>query len=108
MSFELLGKIAKENHETRKWETHALFMNLNTAKRLREKSDAMGTTPRGVLSAGMAEAFEMSAAKHGMPFGFPLMGLMPEIRVQVDDSIPEGTWRLVSPDGTIAFEGTLD
>jgi hypothetical protein len=108
MSFDQLNAIAKENHETRKWETHTLFMNLSTSKRLREKSDAMGTTPKGMLNAGMTEAFEMSAAKHGIPFGMPLMGLTPEIRVQVDDSLPEGTWRLVSPDGTIAFEGTLD
>lgn len=109
MSFERLNAIAKENHEDRRWERHTLFMTLETSKRLREKTDAAGgKTVQGRLSAGMTEAFEMSAAKHGMPFGVPLFGLTPEIRVQLDDSLPEGTWRLVSPDGTIEFEGSID
>lgn len=107
MSLQDLKTIAEENHQDRRWETHTLFMNMTTRVALRAAVSG-GPQPSGMLSAGMTEAFEMSAAKNGIPFGSPLFGLTPEIRIQVDENLPNNVWRLVDPSGVIDREGTVD
>lgn len=107
MSLQELKAIAEENHRSQRFVSHTLFMNMSTRVALRAAT-APSPQPPGMLSAGMTEAFEMSAAKNGIPFGAPLFGLTPEIRIQLDEDLPNNAWRLVGPDGVIDREGTLD
>lgn len=103
MSFEELHNIAKDNHENQTHQMHTLKMTTAVRARLREKFPPVGP---GMPSAAFTEAFEMSAARHGGAF-MANLGDLTGIRIWIDDSLPENTWRLIDHDGQIVKEGVV-
>lgn len=103
MSFEELKAIAKDHHENRTHELHTLKMTTDVRARLRK------AFPPYVSKAGSAEfteALELSAMKNGLPF-MANLGELTGIRIWLDDSLPENTWRLVDENGKIVKEGVV-
>lgn len=105
MSFEELDAIAKEHHDNRTYEMHTLKMNTALRAVLRERFG--GTfSGSGAPSAAFTEAFEMSATKSGLPF-MANLGQLTGIRIWIDDSLPENTWRLEDAQGKVVKEGVV-
>jgi hypothetical protein len=103
MSFEELSAIAEENHKHGSYALNTLKMNTALRARLRE---AFPPYVSGAGSAEFTEALEMSAMRNGLPFMANLGGLT-GIRIWLDDSLPENTWRLVDENGKIVKEGVV-
>ncbi len=106
MSFDELTAIAKEHHERQAYALHTIKMNSALRALLREKYNVPHPFDHGAPSSTFTEAFEMSAAKHGLPF-MGNLGYLTGIRLWIDDSLPENTWRLEDAQGKVVKEGVV-
>jgi len=101
MSFDEIKNIVKSNHDSNRFSLSRFIMPESTRHALREHF-------RTMAGSSFTEAAEMSAAKHGINFHMAILPGFAGMTVELDDTMPENTWKLVGPDGTVHAEGTVN